>query len=72
MYSTTYLRLGVSHHQSFTLYVKPCILLDDYDDGGGGYWSIQLSPNSVSSVPYRGRHVSVWEHAEMPGRCDRA
>ena len=32
------------------------------------YWSLQLSPNSVSTVPFRGRHVSVWEHADSEGR----
>ena len=35
---------------------------------GGGYWSIQLSPNSVTSVAYRGRRISVWQHAIIPGR----
>ncbi len=38
---------------------------------GGGYWSIQLSPNSISSVPFRDRHISVWEHAAVPGRYGR-
>ncbi len=35
---------------------------------GGGYWSLQLSPNSISTVPFRGRHISVWEHATDKGR----
>ncbi len=39
---------------------------------GGGYWSLQLSPNSVSTLPFRGRHISVWEHATDKGRWVRA
>ncbi len=35
---------------------------------GVGYWSLQLSPNSVSTVPFKGRHISVWEDANRPGR----
>ncbi len=36
--------------------------------GGGGYWDIRLSPNSITSVPFGAGHVTVWEHAESPGR----
>ena len=35
---------------------------------GGGYWSLQLSPNSVSTVPFQNWHISVWEHATDQGR----
>ena len=37
-------------------------------DSNGGYWNIQLSPDSVSSVPYGPGHITVWEHADSPGR----
>ena len=29
---------------------------------GDGYWDIQLSPNSVASVPFGNAHISVWKH----------
>ena len=38
---------------------------DPYD---GGYWNIQLSPSSISSVPFGPGHITVWEHADSPGR----
>ena len=51
---------------------------DDDDDaevgsgGGGGYWNIQLSPSSISSVPFGPGHISVWEHTDSPGRYVRS
>lgn len=33
-----------------------------------GYWDIQLSPNSITSVPFGAGHISVWEHAVTKGR----
>ena len=35
---------------------------------GDGYWQIELSPQSISTVPFGGGHISVWEHAKSPGR----
>ena len=33
-----------------------------------GFWNIHLSPNSISSVPFGPGHLTVWEHADAPGR----
>ena len=41
---------------------------DDTDPNDGGYWNIQLSPKSVSSVPFGPGHITVWEHADTAGR----
>ena len=42
--------------------------VDDSGSGGGGYWNIQLSPSSITSVPFGPGHISVWEHTDSPGR----
>ena len=41
---------------------------EDADPNDGGYWNIQLSPTSISSVPFGPGHITVWEHADAPGR----
>lgn len=50
------------------MYMTLLIYVVVHKGEGGGYWSIQLSPDSISSVPFRGRRISIWEHAAVPGR----
>ena len=35
---------------------------------GEGYWDLQLSPQSVASVPFGAGHISVWRHASDDAR----